>query len=72
MSNLNTLVNEIMTAGLNTSGKEWVELYKLINSKPEEFIIFKLEPRISLISSKQRSNLYLMSNRSLSLIFLTI
>ena len=72
MSNLNTLVNEIMTAGLNSSGKEWTELSKLINSKPEELIIVKLEPRISLISSKLRSKLYPMSNKLLLLIFLTM
>ena len=45
MSKLNSLVNDIITAGLNTSGKEWVELAKLINSKPEEYYSFYIELR---------------------------
>lgn len=39
MSKINSLVNDILASGLSTTGKEWVELVKLINSKPEEYLL---------------------------------
>lgn len=39
MSKINSLVNDIITMGMSTTGKEWLELLKIINSKPEEYNI---------------------------------
>ena len=45
MSKINTLVNEIIASGLNTTGKEWRDILQLINSKPEEYLSNNLERR---------------------------
>ena len=47
MSKLSSLVNDIIASGLNTSGKEWLEIVQIINSKPEEYLINYLGRRRS-------------------------
>lgn len=66
MSKVSSLVNEIMSSGLTTSGKEWLELSALVNSKPEEYklsfiraknFVNYLKTKIKLVGADQQITL---------------
>lgn len=50
MSKTALLLNEILKNGKNTNGKEWRDLIAAIKAKPDEYIYFYKDPKISRIA----------------------